>query len=177
MPKPPRIYERLTRPATSVASYKSLWLAADHLLIVSSTGYTEDYQRLQFSNVRGFFVIPSVRRLLWSIPWGIMALVSAGFLGTTLYSGQRPTVSGSFLAVSAVLLLWNHLLGPSCSVFVVTRVQTARLPSLVRRRKARRVLARLQPIIAGFQAGVAPAQEAAPASIPQDGTAGPPPIA
>jgi len=174
MPKPPRTYERLTRPATSVGTYKTLWLAADHLVIVNSTGYSEEYQRLQFSNIRGFFTVSSDRRMLWAIPWGIMALFSAVFLGNALYSGHRPVVSGSFLAVSAILLLWNHLLGPGCIVYVVTAVQTARLPSLVRRRKARKVLARLQPIIAGVQAGLVPAQEAVPSDIPQNEPAGPP---
>ncbi|HXQ81909.1 MAG TPA: hypothetical protein VN775_11385 [Opitutaceae bacterium] len=174
MPKPPRTYERLTRPATSVGSYKTLWLASDHLLIVNSTGYSEEYQRLQLSNIRGFFTVSSDRRLLWYIPWGVMALFSALFLGNALYSGHRSVVSGSLLAVSAILLLWNYLLGPSCVVYVVTGVQTARLPSLVRRRKARKVLARLQPIIARVQAGMVPAQEAAPADIPRNEPAGPP---
>ena len=102
MPKPPRTYERLTRPATSVGTYKSLWLAADHLLIVTSTGYSEEYQRLQFSKIRGFFVVPSDRRLMWSLPWGTVALFSAVLMVNTLYSGRTPSVSGTFLVLSLI---------------------------------------------------------------------------
>jgi hypothetical protein len=160
MAKPPRAYERLTRPATSVGSYKSLWLAADHLLIVTSTGYSEEYQRLQFDKIRGFFIVPSDRRLMWFLPWGILGAFSAVFVIHTLYSGQEPYFSGVFLGVSVILCLWNYLLGPTCTVFVATGVQMAKLPSLVRSRKARSVLARLKPVITGVQAG----------------SAGPPPI-
>jgi hypothetical protein len=152
MPKTPRIYERLTRPATSVGSYRTLWFAKDHLLFVNSTGYSEDYQRIQFSDIKGFFVIPSERRLYWNFPWVTLALFSGVFLSNTLYSGGAPFVSGTILAFSLIFLVWNTLLGPSCIAYVVTGVQTAQLPSLVRRRKARKVLARLQPLIAALQA-------------------------
>jgi hypothetical protein len=154
MPKTPRIYERLTRPATSVGSYRSLWMAADHLLLVNSTGYSEDYQRIQYIDIKGFFVIPSQRRLLWHVPWIICALFSAVFLANTLFSGKRPYVSGTFLALSLIFIAWNQLLGPSCTAFAVTGVQTAPLPSMVRLPKTRRSLARLQPLIAGLQSGM-----------------------
>ncbi len=154
MPKTPSLYERLTRPAASVASYRSLWMAADHLLLVNSTGYSEDYQRIQYSDIKGFFVMPSDRRLYWHVPWVICLLFSGVFLANTLYSGKQPYVSGAFLSLSLVFIVWNQMLGPGCTTFVVTGVQTAPLPSLVRRRKAHGVLARLQPRIAGLQAGM-----------------------
>jgi hypothetical protein len=154
MPKTPRMYERLTRPATAIGSYRSLWMAADHLLLVNSTGYSEDYQRIQYSDIKGFFVIPSDRRLLWHAPWVICALFSGVFLANTLFSGKQPYVSGTFLALSLILIAWNQLLGPSCTAFVITGVQTAPLPSLVRLRKTHKALARLQPLIAGVQSGL-----------------------
>jgi hypothetical protein len=158
VPKPPRTYERLSRPATSFGSYRSLWLAADHLLLVTSTGYSEDYQRLQFSDIRGFFVIPSDRRLYWHMPWVICALFSALFMVNTLYSGSLnpPVISGTILGLSVVFFVWNQLMGPTCSTFVITGVQTAPLPSLVRLRKTRKVLARIEPLIAAAQSAIAP---------------------
>jgi hypothetical protein len=87
-----------------------------------------------------------------NFPWFILALFSGVFLSNTLYSGGRPFVSGTILAFSLIFIVWNTLLGPSCKAYVVTGVQTAQLPSLVRRRKARKVLARLQPLIAALQA-------------------------
>jgi hypothetical protein len=166
MAKTPRIYERLTRPAASVASYKSIWLTADHLLLVNSTGYSEDYQRIQFSDIKGFFIIPSDRRLLWHVPWVVAGLFSSVFLANTLFSGKQPVYSGTILALSLILIACNQLLGPSCTAFVVTGVQTALLPSLVRLRKTRRALARLQPLIAGLQSGLLSPPPLAPVEAP-----------
>jgi hypothetical protein len=170
MPKTPRIYERLTRPATSVGSYKSLWFAADHLLLVNSTGYSEDYQRIQFSDIKGFFVIPSDRRLLWHLPWVVFALFSGVFLANTLFSGGKPYVSGAILSFSLIFIAWNHLLGPSCTAFVVTGVQTAQLPSMVRRRKTRKALSRLQPLIAGQQSKLVSPPPIPPSETPPSET-------
>jgi hypothetical protein len=156
MPKTGRIYERLTRPATSVGSYRSLWMAADHLLLVNSTGYTEDYQRIQYSDIRGIFVIPSDRRLFWHVPWVICALFSGIFVAYARYSGKQPYLSGTVLALSLIFITWNQLLGPSCTALVVTGVQTAPLPSMVRLRKARKALARLRPLVAAVQSGMMP---------------------
>jgi hypothetical protein len=166
MPKTPHIYERLTRPATSVGSYRTLWFARDHLLLVSSSGYSEEYQRIQFSDIKGFFVIPSERRLYWNLPWFILALFSGVFLSNTLYSGRRPIFSGTILALSLIFILWNTLLGPSCIAYVVTGVQTAQLPSLVRRRKTRKVLARLQPLIAALQSDMTAPPPVPPVEAP-----------
>jgi len=152
MAKSPRLYTRLTRPTTSVGSYQSLWLAPDHLLVVGSTGYNEEYRRIQFRDIQGIFTIGSERRLYWSLPWAVLALFSGLFVLNTVYHRQNPYVSGALLTIAAIVLLWNQLLGPGCKVFVVTGVQTLRLPSIVRRRKAQKVLARLQPLIAMEQA-------------------------
>jgi len=172
MARKPRTYERLTRPATSVGSYKTLWLASDHLLIVTSTGYSEEYQRLQFSEIKGFFIIPSDRRLLLAAPWIILALICGVAMTHTLVSGQKPYVSAVFLGVAAVFLLWDQLLGPSCKVYFITRVQMAQLPSLVRRRKALRVLDRLQPLITAYQSEPHPPAE--PPAVPPPGQPVPP---
>ncbi len=177
MPKPPRTYTRLTRPTTSVGTYKSLWLASDHLMIVTSSGFNEEYQRLEFRNLKGFFIVGSDRRMLWSLPWIIVALFSAVPMVDTLYYGRRPYVSGTFLALSAIFLLWNHLLGPGCVVKVITGVQTTALPSLVRLRKARRILRRLEPVVAATQADLvveAPAVPPVPAHVQEPGPPPPP---
>jgi hypothetical protein len=158
MPKPAPLYTRLTKRSASVATYSSLWLAADHLLVVTSTGYTEEYRRLRLADIKGFFVTKSDWRLAWGIPWGIAVVFSAGGIANTLISGGTPLWSVLFFGLSLGVLAWNHLLGPGCSVFVVTGVQTVKLPSLYRRPKARKVLAKLEPLIAAAQADLAPSR-------------------
>jgi hypothetical protein len=106
--------------------------------------------------------------MFWSLPWAIVALFSSVTLLNTLYQHQHPYVSGTFLALSAVFLVWNYLLGPGCTAYVVTGVQTAVLPSIVRRRKARKVLAIVEPVITAIQADMAAAPPAGPPSLPPD---------
>jgi hypothetical protein len=166
MPKPPRTYTRLTRRSASVATYQSLWLAADHLLVVTSTGYTEEYRRVRLGDIKGFFVTASGRRLYCGLPWGIAAVFSGGAMISTLVNRGTPLWSGIFLGLSLVALVWNYLLGPGCRAFVVTGVQTARLPSLYRRPKTRKVLGRLEPLIIAAQADLAPARPETPEATP-----------
>jgi hypothetical protein len=163
MPKSPRIYTRLTRTAGSVGSYKSLWLAADHLLMVNSTGYNEEYARVQLRDIKGFFITDSGRRIWWSIFWGIVAFFSALFMGIALSEGETPVGSVILFTPAVIILVWNQLLGPSCKTYIVTGVQTAPLPSVVRRRKFRKILTRLEPLINAAQAGLVPAVPDTPA--------------
>jgi hypothetical protein len=153
MAKAPKVYTRLTRSPVSIGSYKSLWLAADHLMQVDSNGYSESYQRFQYTDIQGFFIRGSDRRLYWNLFWGVIALISGLFFIGLARSGDLG-VSVVFLAIATVFLIWNNALGPSCRVFLVTRVQTAAIGSLVRRRKARKILGRLQPLIEAAQSGL-----------------------
>lgn len=163
MPKSPRIYTRLARNAGSLASYKSLWLAADHLLIVDSTGYNEEYARLRLRDIKGFFITDSYRRIWWNIIWGLVALISGMLMGFSLYWEETPVGSVIVFVPAVIFLVWNHLLGPGCRAYVVTGVQTAPLPSVVRRRKFHTILIRLQPLIEAAQASFVTAGPDAPA--------------
>lgn len=152
MAKPAKLYTRLTRNAATFGSYSSLWLAADHLMIVRSTGYTENYSRLQLVDVKGIFLTETDRRMWWGIFWGIIGAWAGTAMAITLGNRETPIVSAIFFVVGAGAFLWNHLLGRGCRAYVLTGVQTAELPSLVRFKKARRIIARLQPLIAAAQA-------------------------
>jgi hypothetical protein len=169
MSKPPPTYTRLTRRTGSVSAYQSLWLAADHLLILKSTGYTEEYQRLHLRDIKGFFVVASGRRTYWGLPWGIMAAFSGIMMIYGFFTEESPVVSSILFGLSAIALVWNYLLGAGCRAYVVTGVQTAPLPSLVRRPKTRKILSRLEPLILAAQADLvssAPASESAPGTLP-----------
>jgi hypothetical protein len=154
MAKAPRLYTRLTRSPVNPGSYKSLWLAGDHLMQVDSNGYTEEYQRFQFSDIQGFFITPSSRRLYWSLFWGVILLIAGLALIGAALNAEVPGASLVFTVISLGFLIWNIALGASCRVFLVTRVQTVPLGALGRRRKANRVLGRIQPLIEAAQAGL-----------------------
>jgi hypothetical protein len=163
MAKASKIYTRLARSPVSLGTYKSLWLAADHIMQVESNGYSENYQRFQLSDIQAFFIRDSSRRLYWNLFWGMIAL----FAGLAFVSGvihQDVGVSALFLGIAIVFLAWNNVLGASCQVYIVTRVQTVRLGSLVRQRKARKVLGRIYPLIEGAQTGLVKTPPAAPSA-------------
>lgn len=165
MAKAPRSYQKLTRTQAGLGRYSSLWLATDHVLLVKSTGYKEDYQRIQFADIQAILVSPSDRRQNWAIAWGVAAAIPLLPLVISLFHYETPIVSSIFLGVALVVFLINHLLGPTCRVSVVTRVQTTRFP-LVRRRKADQVLARLQPLIEAAQADLLTGPGVIPLSPP-----------
>ena len=50
-------YRRLTRSRAGVGSYSSLWLGADHVMQLSSTGYTESYRRFYFRDIQAIFLV------------------------------------------------------------------------------------------------------------------------
>jgi hypothetical protein len=156
MAKAPKPYTRLTRSAWGVGSYASLWLAADHLLLLRSSGYSEEYSRMQLRDIRAFFIVRTARRLWFGVFWGVVAVLPGVTLLNALSAGQRPVISIFFLSLIAGFLLWNFLLGPGCTVYIATGVQNAKLPALVRVRKARRVMGRIQPLIDAAQADLVP---------------------
>jgi hypothetical protein len=172
MAKAPKVYTRLTRSPVSLFSYKSLWLAADHIMQVDSSGYSESYQRFQFLDIQGFFIRDSARRIYWNLFWGMIALTAGlAFIGGVINGDLG--VSPVFLFIATVFLIWNNALGVSCRVYLVTRVQTVALGSLVRKRKARKVLGRLQPLIEAAQSGLIKAASPAAAPAPENSPAPP----
>jgi hypothetical protein len=166
MARPPKLYSRLARPAVSIGSYSSLWLAPDHVLQVNSTGYNERYQRFFFSDIQAFAIGRSNRLLYWNFFWGVVAAIPAIRIGVVLRDGDTPIASSIAFAVAATFLIWNNALGPTCRVHVVSRVQTVRLHALSRRRKAARMIGRVQPLIEAAQADLREEPVAPGASAP-----------
>lgn len=170
----PKIYTRLTRNAGGLGTYSSLWRGSDHLLIVTSTGYSESYARIMFSDIKAFFITPTGRRLWWGLAWGLIAAIAGIRVLISIGYREPPIISGIFLVLSALALGLNSWWGGGCRVHVMTGVQNTVLPSLVRTRKTRAVLAELQPLIMAAQADrvasrvepVASAASAEPAPSP-----------
>ena len=152
-------YKRLTRArssgafAVAVASRTSLWLGADHLLYVNSSGYTETYKRFYFRDIQTFVLQKTQRANVVNIVLTILFSLS---LLPALVGGQG-TGWKIFLFVLAgiftIFLLVNLLQGQTCRCFLRTAVQTEQLPPLNRIRRAQKVFALLRPLIAAAQGG------------------------
>ncbi|MGC4071295.1 MAG: hypothetical protein QM760_01995 [Nibricoccus sp.] len=167
MARLPKMYTRLTRSPIQLGSYKSLWLGADHLMQVDTNGYTENYQRFQFGDVqRSSRLEPAA--LLESLFWSLVALIAGIPIVIALTDEVMPGVSLVITRPRDRFFNRNDLLGPSCRVYLVTKVQTLHLAGGARRRKANKVLGQIQPLIESAQSSLA-----APVVI-QPGVAGHP---
>ncbi len=146
---PSTVYRRLTRLHRGFGVMSQLWLGGDHLLHLTSTGYTETYRRCYLREIQSMLIVHTGRRTYIALTLSVLALIIAvimrqagsGFIGYSI-------LSGAFIP----LFLWNHLLGTGCRVVVITAVQQERVPSLSRLPKTRRIIAELKPLIEAAQA-------------------------
>lgn len=171
-----RYYRRLTRPRSGVGTYSSLWLGPDHLLVVTSSGFSESYQRFYFRDIQAFAVADSVRFAVYNAVTGCVL----GFLGliALLNTLLGKGVSGFILIPAApalIVLAWNLFLGRTCKVTLLSGVQSVALRPLSRFRRTRKVFARIVPLIEAAQSALVPPPLTESASEPVTGAAATPP--
>lgn len=163
MARPPKLYNKLVRRRGGLGTHSSLWLAADHVLLVEGNFFSERYQRVFLRDVQGLFVRPS-RQLKWVVIVGLALIVLFGGLMTV--SGEAVPIFGTFLGITViVLLLYGLFLGRTCHFHVVTAVQRAEWPNVARYGQARKLIARISPLIHEAQAGGA--LDVSPTPVPQ----------
>lgn len=181
MARPPNPYTKLPgrglRKSTFAVSATRcrLWLAADHLLSVDFTVASEEYRRFYFRDIEAFIVRRTAQRQIWNWVLLGLALLTAGPLFAWFIAEQKKGAawsfagesSGQLIAASVALAFWllliliNTLRGPTCRVHVRTAVQCEPLFSLGRLGVARKVLARIRPLIAAAQGAATPEEYAA----------------
>ena len=170
---PPVVYRKLTRLHRGFGLMSQLWLGADHLLHLTSSGYTETYRRCYLREIQSLLIVHTPRRTYIAIILAVLMWIIAMIM---LMNGSGWGGYGILTAVFVPFFLWNYLLGAGCRVVVITAVQPERVPSLSRLPKTRRIIAELKPLIEAAQAEltVPPVEEpvgetraaAAPAEIP-----------
>lgn len=157
----PTQYQRLPGRGAGLVSFHRLYLGPDHLLLVTSTGYSETYRRFYFRDIQAIVLQKTAAWAVWN---GVLGSLSAlcALLVTVYLIGRAPEmmvplVLGLVLApFSVVPLVWNLLLGPTCVCLLGTAVQTTKMPTLGRLRTARRVVARIKPLIEAVQGPLPP---------------------
>ena len=161
-------YRRLTRARARTAfgivstSRSSLWLGPDHLLCIDTTGYRENYKRFYFRDIQALIVRKTSR---WKITVAVWGAVSGlfGLFAFSAASASEPVLAYILGSVAGLFLLGmavDWVQGPSCVCQLRTAVQVEELPALDRLPWARKVLARLRPLIAEAQGQFTPEQVA-----------------
>src|SRR5262249_49800032 len=152
-------YKRLTRDRVTqqfsvfTATRASLWLGADHLLLVQVSGFTETYKRFYFRDIQAITVTQTNRRSIWNwvlgVPFGVCLIVT---LSTALSRAEAAAVTWAIFAFIFFLpLLINNIRGTACKCQLRTAVQTENLGSMSRVRQVQKVLAKVRPLIVAMQ--------------------------
>ena len=152
----PAPYRKFPGRGSGVVNVLTLWEGDTHLLLVNSWPTGESYRRFFFADIQAIILRRTKRRLVFNIILGVLLLLSAAPLVFAMFqdsgeSGWRVAggvVAGLFL----FFILVNSLLGPACTMHIQTVLQCQRMPTVRRLRRARQILARIQPLIAAAQA-------------------------
>ncbi len=143
-------YQRIPGVGTGLWSFRigirhRLYQGADHLLLVQSTGYTEEYRRVFYRDIR-YVVIRKSRNYIWNsvICLVLLLLGVIVIFSFPLASSIRGALLGVWCTPLVLILLTNLLRGPTCSCYLATTVQTVLLPTPKRMNKVSRLLEFLQ---------------------------------
>lgn len=113
------------RGSIQVATRHRLYQASDHLMLVQSTGFTEDYRRIYYRDIESVIVRPSHRRGATTL-----VLVLITFILFLLPLAHVNWIAAAVCAIPFLVgIVINLLKGPSCQCHVNTRVQSLALPT------------------------------------------------
>lgn len=157
----PTPYRKFPGRGSGVISIATLWEGDTHLLLVASWPSGESYRRFFYADIQAIILRRTSRRKITNIVLAVFLLLAAApFVASFLTETDTAflVTAGIFAAFAAFFLLVNTLLGPTCTLHIQTPIRCEQLPIVRRDRQARRVLARIQPLVAAAQ----PLPETAP---------------
>ena len=138
-------YERIRARTTSVTARASYWLARDHLLVVGIETATERYRRFNLDDLQAVVIRHTNRFALWNVILGVLDLLLVSFMIMLAQGDQGAfVVCGVFLSVLILITIVHVARGPTVSCDLITAVQNFRMPGVVRRRDADRIVAALK---------------------------------
>lgn len=168
MSVPAIAYKRVPGTGSGAFQTSRLYIGPDHLLLVTTTGWTESYRRFYFRDIQVLILCRTEGGKIQNAILALLLFLSA-IIATQVGAGA--VVAWSFAAAFALGLFANTLRGPPFACHIRTAVQTTKLVSLGRAARAQRFLTQLRPIIEAAQrtataddATVPPPAEPAPSS-------------
>jgi hypothetical protein len=147
-------YRRLPGRRRGVINGSSLWMGSDHILLVKTAWFREEYKRFYLRDIQAIVVAPGPR-FYFSMPMLLCALLwlfSGFFMGTW----PQAVATGWIATTVAVPVAWAAVaLLAGCRCRLYTAVSRDELPSLFRTWTARRFLRVVQPRIEQVQGVIA----------------------
>lgn len=149
------IYRRLTGRKRSPFGYSQLWLAADHVLLVKSSRFAEQYKRFALADIQAIVITALPDRTVLQT-----GEAAAAILWTLLLLTVSLTFAKLFFAVTGAIglavVLVDVARGPRCRCHLHTAVSRELLAPVSRERAARKFLDTIQPPIEAVQGRIAP---------------------
>ncbi len=144
------LYTKLTPRDRSLFGYSQLWLAPDHILLLISSRFAEDYKRFAFPDIESIVVTDLPSRV---VPQIVMIL--AALTWSSLWFAVDVRFFKWFFAVTgAFALLWSIrdiARGPRCRCYLHTRVSRELLAPISRINVARTFLETVRPMTEAVQ--------------------------
>lgn len=151
-----------------------VWLGDDHILLVRSRTFLETYRRFFFNDIQGIIVRRTDIGKIWNGIWALFLLIFT--LLSLAFGNVGMIVMLSLAAPFLIALIVNLALGPTCAVHVRTAVQTERVPAVSRISAAKKLIARIEPLLAAAQGGQPGEQLMAELAATQNEAANLPPV-
>jgi hypothetical protein len=125
----------------------------DHLLLVESSGYTEQYKRLHFKDIQAVIIRETSRKRDLSVLFAALAFLSAtpALIHLDVLDSPFSFMGILFSVLFLTALLVNILRGATCACSVQMPLATHELPSLRRHQHVEILLDRLKPQVERVQ--------------------------
>jgi hypothetical protein len=166
------IYTKFTGRNRGLSGYTQLWLAPDHLLLVKSSRFSEEYKRFSFADIQSIVITETPSRIVLQV---IMILAALAWMALS-FAVDSPAGKWA-IEISGVLALLIPIIditrGTRCRCVLHTRVSKEPLAPVSRTRIARNFLAGLRPRIEAVQGAVP--EEGVAAQVPDQAWEPPPP--
>lgn len=150
MPAADEKYRRLPGRRRGLINGSSLWLGSDHILLVKTAWFREEYKRFYLRDIQAIVMAPGARfpvsmsGLVITLVWLISGLSMAAW--------PRSVAIGWIVATVAMFVGWLAIsIGAGCRCRLYTAVSKDDLPSLNRTWAVRRFLRKVQPLIEQVQ--------------------------
>ncbi len=140
-----------TSLSTRLFANYQLWLARDFLLHARQVAYSQEIQQFAYRDIQALEVCHSMRGLIYNVVLGVplaIFVVLAAF-GTIDARNAAALIFGGLLLGGLLLNLGR---GPTCHCVLQTALGPHGLPSLGRRRVARRAVALIAERVEAAQA-------------------------
>lgn len=152
-----QIYSRLTGRKRTLSGYSQLWLGSNHILLMKSTHFAEQYRRFALSDIQAIVVTSLAKRTVAQVIATVAAIAwTSGILAVdSIFAKIFFALTGA-LAIVAVIV--DIVRGQRCVCYLQTAVSRERLATVSRVRSAAEFLARVEPAIVAAQGTLPPEQ-------------------